>query len=211
MVAMSRQAEAPRRHFLLRAASFTTRRVLSLITWSPCSTIGASANLDSLVDTVQVVLEAFHRFCGRFFSYARNDRDSESFPVFLVCWCALRRSGSCAPRRTKMLSCDSYNSKTLFGVCSVFGGSWRFGRYALSGRRIPSGGFCASGGMGIPCGFGRGIRDSLALCKRPTSMDVGRGAVRIVGGSFVRSSISLRKRPASMDAGRNAVRIVGAD
>jgi hypothetical protein len=55
MVAMSRQAEAPRRHFLLRAASFTTRRVLSLIVGSPCSTIGASANLDSLIDTVQVV------------------------------------------------------------------------------------------------------------------------------------------------------------
>jgi hypothetical protein len=56
MVAMSRQAEAPRRHFLLRAASFTTSRVLSLIAGSPCSTIGASANLDSLIDTVQVVL-----------------------------------------------------------------------------------------------------------------------------------------------------------
>jgi len=65
MVAMSRQAEAPRRHFLLRAASFTTRRVLSLIVGSPCSTIGASANLDSLIGTVQAVLEAFQRFCGR--------------------------------------------------------------------------------------------------------------------------------------------------
>jgi membrane protein required for beta-lactamase induction len=65
MVAMSRQAEAPRRHFLLRAASFTIRRVLSLIDWSPCSTIGASANLDSLIGTVQVLLEAFQRFCGR--------------------------------------------------------------------------------------------------------------------------------------------------
>jgi len=54
MVAMSRQAEAPRRHFLLRAASFSTRRVLSLIVGSPCSTIGASANLDSLIGTVQV-------------------------------------------------------------------------------------------------------------------------------------------------------------
>jgi hypothetical protein len=81
---------------------------------------------------------------------------------------------------------DLYELYNSYGVCSVSGGSWRFGRYALSGRRIAAAAFLASGSSGIPCRFGRVMRDSLASCKRPERSGSGR-----VGGSdcgrFVRS------------------------
>ncbi len=82
--------------------------------------------------------------------------------------------------------------------CRLFGGLWRIGRHALSGRRIRPVGFCASGGSRVRCGFGRLILDSPASCKRPERNGSGRG-----GGSdcrrFVRSVVGQSTQAARID------------
>jgi hypothetical protein len=161
---------APWRHLLLRAASFTTRRVLSLIAGSPCSAIGAVANLGPSSARRKKIWRQSPDFLAVVLGLASKTTATASR---FCSWSVGVRLGAVAGVRlsAQRCSCPICTTRSAFVrvrknfrkfMSPIRGGSWRFGRYALRASRIRPSGFCAWGGMGVPCGFGRLIRDSPA-------------------------------------------------